>query len=64
MNQGIQRIQQIKNILSGKNPSELYQNMLQTNPQFRQFVNDNEGKSIEDIALEYDIDLNLLKNFM
>lgn len=63
-NQNPNKIQMLKNLLSGKNPDEVYNYMLKNNPQFRQFVNDNRNKSIEDIALAYDIDINLLKQFM
>lgn len=63
-NQNLQKIQMIKGLMSGKNPQDLYNYMLNTNPQFKQFVNDNKDKSIEDIALAYDIDLNLIKKFM
>lgn len=62
--QMIQRMQMIKNMLSGKNPTELYQSMMQTDPRFQKFVKENENKSIEDIALEYDLDLNFLKQLM
>lgn len=60
----MQRISVAKSVLSGKNPQTVYNALMQSNPQFRQFVKNNEGKTIEDLALEYDIDLNLLKQFM
>lgn len=63
-NQTIQKLQMIKSLMAGKNPSDMYNTMLQTNPQFQKFVKDNEGKSVEDIALAYDIDLSILKQFM
>ena len=64
MNQMMNKLSQLKSLMSGKNPDDVYNFMLQNNPQFKQFVNDNQGKSVEDIALAYDIDLNLLKQFM
>ena len=54
----------IKSVISNKNPHELYQQMYNNNPQFKKFVKDNENRTIEDIAMEYDIDLNILKQFM
>lgn len=54
----------LKTLLYGKNPKALYTEMIQTNPQFRKFVKDNEGKTIEDIAMEYDIDLSILNQFL
>lgn len=60
----MQRLNTAKEILSGKNPQDIYNALVQSNPQFRQFVKDNEGKTIEDVALEYDIDLSILKQFM
>lgn len=50
--------------MTGKNPNELYSQMLKTNPDFKKFVEDNENKTIEQIALDYDIDLSMLKRFM
>lgn len=50
--------------MSGKNPQDVYNYMLSNNPQFRQFIEENKGKSLEDIALAYDIDLDLIKKFM
>lgn len=38
--------------------------MMQTNPQFKIFVEQNKGKSVEQIAKEHNIDMNLLKQFM
>lgn len=60
----MQRAQMIKNALSGKNPDDVYNQLYNTNPQFQKFVNDTKGKTIEDIAMEYDIDLDILKQFM
>lgn len=59
-----QRLIAAKSILSGKDPNAVFNSLMQTNPQFQKFVKENEGKTIEDMALEYDIDLNLLKQFM
>ena len=46
------------------NPWGMYNNLMRNNPQFRQFVNDNRGKSAEQIAQEHGIDLSMLKDFM
>jgi hypothetical protein len=37
---------------------------MQTNPQFRQFVNANQGKTLEQIATSYGIDFNAIKAYM
>lgn len=63
-NQMNSKINTIKSIIAGKKPEDLYKTMIETNPQFKQFVKDNENKTIEEIAMSYDIDLNLLKKFM
>lgn len=62
-NQGnlLSRIMAIKNMLEGKNADELYNNMIQNNPQFKDFVEQNKGKSIEQIAKENGINPNILK---
>lgn len=63
-NQMINKLSQFKSLMSGKNPDDVYNYMLQNNPQFKKFLQDNQGKTIEDIALAYDIDLNILKQFL
>lgn len=54
----------IKNMLQGRNPGEMMQMMLRQNPKFAQFVNENKGKTPDQIAQNYGIDLNQIKNFM
>ena len=46
------------------NPGAIFTDMMNKNPQFRQFVEANKGKSAEQIAKEHNIDMNLLKQFM
>ena len=53
----------IRKIKSG-NPDEIFQAMYNSNPQFRQFVDDNKGKSPEQIAQENGVDLRQLQNFL
>lgn len=54
----------ILNLLKNRNPNEVFNHMIKTNPQFKNFVESNKGKSIEQIAQEHNIDMNLLKQFM
>ena len=44
------------------NPASAYDQLMRTNPQFRQFVQDNKGKSPEQIAQEHGIDLKQIMN--
>ena len=53
----------IKMLRSG-NPEQAFQQMMQNNPQFRQFVEQNKGKTPEQVAREYGVDLNQLKSMM
>lgn len=58
----LSQIQSINNMLNGKNPDELFKQLMQNNPQFRQFYESNKDKTPEQIAKENGIDLtNLLK---
>lgn len=57
----LSQISSIKNMFEGKNPDDIYNNMLQNNPQFRDFIEANKGKSIEQIARENGINPSLLK---
>lgn len=43
-----------------RNPKEAYENLYNNDPKFRDFVEENKGKTIEQIALEHDIDLDKL----
>ena len=62
-NNGIlDKINGINQMING-NPEAVYQQMMQSNPQFRQFVESNQGKSPEQIAQENGIDFNLLNQF-
>lgn len=63
-NQTINRLQELKSLMSSKNPNDVYNYLMQSDPRFKQFINDTKGKSLEDIALDYDIDVNLVKQFM
>lgn len=57
-------INHLMNMMSGKNPDVMFNQLMRTNPQFAQFVNANRGKSPEQIAHENGIDINVLKQFM
>ena len=63
-NQTMEKLNMIKSVFAGKSPQDVYESMLSTNPQFQEFVKANQGKTIDEIAMEYDVDLNILKNFM
>lgn len=39
------------------NPQDAFQNMMQSNPRFAEFVNANKGKTPEQVAREHGIDL-------
>lgn len=48
-------------MFEGRNPDEIYADMMNNNQQFRSFVEQNKGKTAEQIAEEYGINLSLLK---
>lgn len=54
---GVNRNQMnIQQILSAiKNPEELYKQMYENNPEFKKFIDDNKGLSVEQIAEKYGI---------
>ena len=62
-NKMAQAMQVMKMLRSG-NPEQIAQQMMQNNPQFRQFVEANKGKTPEQVAREYGIDLNQIKSMM
>lgn len=53
----------IKNLLKG-NPDAVFKDMISNNPQFADFVNKNRGKSAEQIAKEYGVDISALNRLM
>ena len=49
---------------SQQNPNVIFNQMMRTNPQFAKFVNDNKGKTPEQIANDYGIDPSLIQKFL
>ena len=47
-----------------QNPNVIFNQMMRTNPQFAKFVNDNKGKTPEQIANDYGIDPSLIQKFL
>ena len=60
MNQAMDMLRMLRN----GNPQQMFQSMMQNNPQFRQFVEANKGKTPEQVAKEHGVDLNQLKSMM
>lgn len=58
------QVANIMKMLRSGNPEMIAQQMMQNNPQFRQFVEQNKGKTPEQVAREYGVDLNQLKSMM
>ena len=52
----LQMLNSIKALANG-NPQAMFNQMLNTNPQFAKFVNENKGLSPEQIAKNYGVDL-------
>lgn len=61
-NNPMNRLTEIKQLLSGQSPDMLWKNLMMTNPQFASFVEANKGKSAEQIARENGLDPNILRN--
>lgn len=57
MTGGNNQIATLMQMLHGGNPEQIAQQMMQSNPQFRQFMERNKGKSPEQVAKENGIDL-------
>lgn len=51
-------------MIADKNPDELYNELLNNNQQFRAFVTANQGKSVEQIAKENNINLSAVKKLI
>lgn len=64
MTGGNNQIATIMQMLRGGNPEQIAQQMMQSNPRFKQFMEHNKGKTPEQVARENGIDLSQLKNMM
>lgn len=67
MSQPVQPQNNLVNIiqmLKSGNPEQIAMNLMNKNPQFRQFVEANKGKSPEQVAKENGIDLSQFKNMI
>lgn len=58
------QVASLMKMLQSGNPEQIAQQMMQNNPQFRQFVEQNKGKTPEQVAKEHGVDLNQLKGMM
>lgn len=58
------QVANLMKMLRSGNPDQIAQQMMQSNPQFRKFVEANRGKTPEQVAREHGIDLNQIKSMM
>ena len=58
------QIKKMVPMLKGQNPDQLLQMFAQKNPQFAQFVRANQGKSPQQIAADYGIDMSLVQQLL
>ena len=64
MRQMMQMVNGIKQMMNGQNPDTVMKMFAQKNPQFAQFLRDNQGKSPQQIAQEYGLDWNVVQGFL
>ena len=64
MRQMIQMVNGIKQMMDGQNPDTVMKLFSQKNPQFAQFLRDNQGKSPQQIAQDYGLDWNMVQGFL
>lgn len=57
-------IANIKRMLQGKDPDAVAMQLAQKNPQFAKFVQENKGKSPQQIAQEYGLDWDSLQSLL
>lgn len=62
--QMMQMVNGIKQMMNGQNPDTVVKLFAQKNPQFAQFLRDNQGKSPQQIAQEYGLDWNMIQGFL
>ena len=64
MRQMMQMVNGIKQMMNGQNPDTVMKLFAQKNPQFAQFLQDNQGKSPQQIAQDYGLDWNMVQGFL
>ena len=64
MRQMMQMVNGIKQMMNGQNPDTVMKLFSQKNPQFAQFLRDNQGKSPQQIAQDYGLDWNMIQGFL
>ena len=64
MRQMMPMVNGIKQMMNGQNPDTVMKLFSQKNPQFAQFLRDNQGKSPQQIAQEYGLDWNMVQGFL
>ena len=62
--QMMQMVNGIKQMMNGQNPDTVMKLFAQKNPQFAQFLRDNQGKSPQQIAQDYGLDWNMVQGFL
>lgn len=58
------QLKQIVGMIRGQDPRQVAQMMTQRNPQFAAFLQQNQGKTPEQIAAENGIDMNFVRELM
>ena len=64
MRQMMQMVNGIKQMMNGQNPDTVVKLFSQKNPQFAQFLRDNQGKSPQQIAQDYGLDWGMIQGFL
>lgn len=55
---GVGNLGRVMQMLRSGNPEQIAQNLMQSNPQFRAFMEANKGKSPDQVAREHGMDMN------
>ena len=58
------QLKQMVGMIRGQDPRKVAQLMAQRNPQFAEFLRQNQGKAPEQIAADYGIDMNFVRDLM
>ena len=61
---GMGDLMKIMNMVRGKDPNAVMGMLAQKNPQFRQFMESCRGKTPEQVAKEYGVDLSAVRQFL
>lgn len=59
-----QKLDELTKAMEGKSSQDVFDYIINNSHHFKKFVEDNKNKSLEDIVLAYNLDLDIIKRYI